>query len=111
MAEHPLPGGGTINVLNVSGRFLPEVSKVEYFHQFKTLKFSRPKEPMRGVRISFKYKVSGAPTGMKFGIKQYVSVDWYNVSMKGNKSIDGSIIQTYKAPERWMIDVSSDVLS
>jgi hypothetical protein len=112
MAVHSLDGQGSIDVMSVKGKFATLLSKVIRADGdgSRRLQFGRPTGTAAGADISFRFKTKGLPKGFLFGIKQFVSVDWYNASYKGNKPIDGWIWESFKAQSRFMLDMSNVAL-
>jgi len=107
MAVHSLEGGASVDVLSVTGRFGTQAPRVERDELgTRILVFDRPTGTGTTADIAFRFKPRRVPDGTTFGIKQFVSVDWYNFSHKGNKAVDGWIWQSFKPQERFTLDVS-----
>ncbi|HJQ56823.1 MAG TPA: hypothetical protein VJ890_07945, partial [Vineibacter sp.] len=70
------------------------------------VQFEKPSGGPHSATITFRFKTKDVPKGFSFGIKQFISLDWWHSTYKGNKAEDGWIWEAYRAPKRHMLDVS-----
>src|SRR6476659_2042504 len=107
MAKHSLHGGGSIDVKSVSGIFHGTVPTIERMTESndRFVRYSTPKDGAKPVKITFKFTTTNCPGDTKFGIKQFIYIDWMNHSYKGLKNTDGWIWQSYKGLRSYMLDV------